>query len=117
LLEEECRILPKEFSPHSILDAGTGSALVARYFRDRFPKADVVAVDSSQEMLGQAKANTNNQGIRFIESNLEAIQLPSSTYDFIVARYVLEHVSQPNLVCKEFFRVMKPGGTILLIDF
>lgn len=45
----------------------------------------------------------------------EMTQIGSSTYDFLLASHVLEHLSNPLKALHDWMRVVKPGGTIFLI--
>ena len=48
------------------------------------------------------------------EGDLPALALPSSTYDLVVALEVVEHVHAPSSHLAETFRLLKPGGMLLL---
>ena len=102
-----------------ILDAGCGSGVVSRYLAKQFPDSQVVGCDFSAGRLscaGEAAAGISNLG--FETQDLTAIKFPDHSFDAIVCRYVVEHVAngKRETVMSELHRVLKPGGTILVID-
>jgi SAM-dependent methyltransferase len=117
-LDEELREL--SLLAHArVLDAGCGSGLLSRYLLSRFPTIDVEGCDFSEVRVKQAQnASKQNFGsIRFFQASLEKLPQADQSYDHIFCRYVLEHLTQPEVVCREFYRVLKPGGSLTLIDF
>jgi SAM-dependent methyltransferase len=49
-----------------------------------------------------------------IVSSAEAIPVPENSFDSVLCTQVLEHVAHPQKVVAEIFRVLKPGGRVLL---
>jgi acyl carrier protein len=45
-----------------------------------------------------------------------AMELPDDSFDFVVSRLVLEHLPEPGKAAREILRVLKPGGTAVIID-
>ncbi len=54
-------------------------------------------------------------GLQFIHDATDLTSIPDSTYDFLLSSHVLEHVANPLGALQEFNRVLKPGGSILLL--
>lgn len=95
------------------LGCGTGrtSAALAPFV------AGVIAVDASPEMLaaaGERLASCPNVEIR--EGALEALPIQTASVDLAVLVLVLHHVSDPSRILQEARRVVRPGGTLLVID-
>ena len=54
-------------------------------------------------------------GIGWIEGDLnDPLPHPPATFDLIVAAEVIEHLENPRAVCRELFRLLRPGGQVLL---
>lgn len=95
------------------LGCGTGrtSAAIAPFVRR------VLAVDASPQMLAAARermASCPNVDIR--EGALEALPIETAAVDLAVLVLVLHHVSDPSRILQEARRVVRPGGTLLVID-
>ena len=119
---ELSRFLPKETG--TILDAGCGSGVVSRYLANLYPAAQVVGCDFSEQRVAQAtnfihsvkKDQTSN--LKFIAQNLTQLTFDSSSFDGVVCRYVLEHMSNEDAsrALKEYYRCMRPNGKLCVID-
>lgn len=102
----------------SVLDAGTGSGIVARYIAREFG-CEVTGCDLSKERIAEArKAARGIKGLKFETQDLSALTFPNNTFDVIVCRYVLEHIPNggQDKVLNEFLRCLKPGGKLCAID-
>lgn len=101
----------------SILDAGCGSGVVSRFLASHFSNASVTGIDGVEARVQQARDLNQHGNLEFEISDLRELQ-DSSRYDLIVCRYVLEHFSNPQAlqVISNFYRALKPGGQIILID-
>lgn len=103
-----------------VLDAGCGSGVVSRYLAKRFPDSEVMGCDFSAHRIEHAQfASQNIKNLRFEKGDLTSLNSGDGTYDVIVCRYVIEHlqVEQRMKVMREFFRCLKPGGQIVIVDF
>ncbi len=98
----------------SALDAGSGTGVVAAQALEIVgPRGTVVALDPSLGMLGQAL----KRGVRIrVRGVAEAIPFASGRFDFLSMGYALRHV--PDLVdtFREYRRVLKPGGRLLILE-
>ena len=104
-----------------VLDAGCGpgyaSLELARLVGD---KGKVTAVDFTNEYLQHlheqiAAASLNN--IAVIESDLHNIPLPAASVDVIFIKFVLLFISDLDAMLKEFYRVLRPCGRLLISDY
>lgn len=87
---------------HFWLDAGAGeNKIIAQYDSLDFK----IGVDSHPPL-----ANPKN----FVRARLEELPFKSESFDFISARYVLEHLEKPESVWNEWRRVLKGGGRVLV---
>jgi methylase of polypeptide subunit release factors len=73
-----------EARPSHILDIGTGTGAAAFELAARYPEAEVVGIDISAEMVGQARAKAADRGIRvrFLAADIASFE-PNERYDMI----------------------------------
>ena len=77
----------------------------------------VIAVDGSAAMLQAAKKRL--QGLENVElrrGDLEALPVDNSRLDAATLVLVLHHLAEPERALAEVFRVLKPGGQLLVVD-
>lgn len=104
---------------HFVLDAGCGSGLLTRYLAQKYPQNDFTGVDLSSDRIEGAKlASQLLKNTHFQVSALDATLFPTNHFDSIVCRYVAQHLnaSLRAKVLLELFRILKPGGRLILID-
>jgi demethylmenaquinone methyltransferase/2-methoxy-6-polyprenyl-1,4-benzoquinol methylase len=97
-----------------VLDVAIGTGLVAREEISIVGDARLVlGVDPSAGMLNQAKKSLSlpvTMGLG------EQLPVPENTFDFLSMGYALRHVSDLHVVFAEFFRVLKPGGKLCVLE-
>ena len=102
--------------PRRVLDVGTGPGLFAILLAQE--GWDVTAIDGSPNMLEQAQKNPQRYGVQFTARHIEAQQLDfaDGSFDAIVNRNVMWTVADPRQAYREFWRVLAPGGRLLVYD-
>lgn len=99
------------------LDAGCGAGTLSRWLAAK--GCDVLGLDASPEMLEAAMhqaakdAHAERLHFRGVET-IERLPLDSGKFDGILASSVLEYVRDPAACVREFFRVLKPCGVLLV---
>ena len=97
-----------------VIDVGTGTGLVAREAARIVGRPEfVVGVDPSPGMRENALLPP---GLELLEGTAEAIPLPDGHADFLSMGYALRHVGDFEMAAREFFRVLKPGGTVCVLE-
>jgi ubiquinone/menaquinone biosynthesis C-methylase UbiE len=107
------RMIEKVGSLGTICDLGCGPGQIARYLKDR--GAEVNGIDLSPGMI--AEAQRLNPDIGFMQGDMRALNgVASSTFGGIVAAYAIVNIAPHELgaVFREFARVLRPGGVLLL---
>lgn len=97
-----------------VLDVATGTGLVARAALELIgPEGRLIGLDPSPAMLAEARKNF---AMETVEGYAEAIPLPGDQFDFLSMGYALRHVSDLETTFREYFRVLKPGGTVCILE-
>jgi demethylmenaquinone methyltransferase / 2-methoxy-6-polyprenyl-1,4-benzoquinol methylase len=82
----------------------------------------VDALDLSEAMLGQARAKLENLGlgrrVHFRSGNARELPYPDVTFDVVYNGYMFDLIPLEGLlpILKEFRRVLKPGGKLVLVN-
>jgi ubiquinone/menaquinone biosynthesis C-methylase UbiE len=98
-----------------VLELGAGTGLnLARYSRD----ARVVAVEPEPTMAGKAatRAGAASATVRMVRGVAEALPFPDSSFDAVVACYVLCSVADQDRAIREIRRVLRPGGQVRVYE-
>jgi ubiquinone/menaquinone biosynthesis C-methylase UbiE len=111
--------LPPDFT---LLDVGTGTAQFLIHIA-AFPElrsAHLVGTDVFEDMIRTAESAIGQAGlsgrIKLLLEDVHAMRLPAGFADLIVSRSTLHHWSDPVGALREVYRVLKPGGTALIVD-
>jgi len=101
----------------SVLDVGCGTGRLAEQLLDSSP-ATVIGVDLSPGMVGQAQLRCERFGKRgaFIIGDSEHLPVASNSVDVVTCSHSFHHYPNQLAVMREFARVLKPHGTLLLAD-
>ena len=97
-----------------ILDAGCGGGDVSDYLISESRGSEIHGCDQSD--LRVAHAKKKNRLGKFFTSPLENIEAKDNSYDLVICRYVFEYLQNPTAVLREFKRVCKKDGEIIVID-
>ncbi len=98
----------------SVLDVATGTGLVASLLRGR--GHPVTGVDQSPEMLAAAQARFEGR-VPLVEASAEALPFPDASFDHLTFTYLLRYVDDPAATLRELARVVRPGGTVAMLEF
>ncbi|EXJ16238.1 class I SAM-dependent methyltransferase [Imhoffiella purpurea] len=96
------------------LDIAAGTGVLARHAIELVgTRGQVLAIDPSLPMLHEA----GKRGVEHRACGVaESLPLGDATVDFVSMGYALRHVSDLRVAFGEYFRVLKPGGRLLLLE-
>lgn len=96
-----------------VLDVGIGTGLVARAALELIgPRGRLIGIDPSPGMMGEIAL----PGVELLRGRAEALPQPDSSSDFVSMGYALRHLADVRPAFAEFFRVLRPGGRVLILE-
>lgn len=95
-------------TPGRVLDAGGGTGRVANAIREQ--AGEVVIADPSLGMLRQA----DRTQLKLACSHSESLPFPDGTFERVIMVDALHHVINQGRTAREMYRVLKPGGRIVI---
>jgi len=102
-----------------VLEAGCGVGAQTVTLAAKSPQASFVSVDLSPASLERAKARIGEAGLRnvkFQEADIYRLPFSEAHFDHVFVCFVLEHLARPEAALAELRRVLKPGGTLTVIE-
>jgi len=113
------RLILKHLGPGNgrlALDLASGTGVISHLMDDLGFK--VTGLDWAEPMLerARAKAKARRRSISFRMADVENTMEPDETYDVIITRHLVWTLVDPKAAFAEWMRVLKPGGTILIVD-
>ena len=101
-----------------VLDVGTGPGFLAAEIGEAVgPSGHVYGIDLSEPLLRVANAQgTHQPWVEFCYGDAACIPFPENFFDIVISTQVLEYISHVNNALIELFRVLRPGGRVVLLD-
>ena len=106
--------------PHtSLIDVASGTGDIAKLFlEDSNKQVKITCVEPNKKMLEQGKLKLNNfKNIKWINSHAEKIPVDDDAFDYYSISFGIRNVTNINNTLKEAFRVLKPGGRFMCLEF
>jgi ArsR family transcriptional regulator len=113
LAEALLRLMP----PMVIADLGSGEGAFAFLLAERAKK--VIAVDTSARMIEVAREQALRHGIENVEyrlGDMEEIPIDDAAVDLVFFSQSLHHALHPERAIQEAWRILSPGGRIVILD-
>lgn len=113
------RLLSRHLGPadgRSALDLASGTGVISLLLDDL--GFEVTGLDWSEAMLAKAKAKARSRGrrITFRLGDAEQTREDDASFDIVVTRHLVWTLVDPAACFREWLRVLKPGGTLLIVD-
>lgn len=107
---------------HHVLDIAGGTGDLTMKFSDLVgPEGKVVLADINDSMLKVGRDRLLDKGysgnIECVQANAEALPFADNSFDVITMAFGLRNVTDKDQALREFNRVLKPGGRLLVLEF
>lgn len=101
-----------------LLNIGCGTGDLEKRLIKKYPGLHLTGVDISGDMLERAKEKLAGFAhIHFAEGDFLTIDLPENSFDVIFSISNLHYFADPQMVFAKAFRLLRPGGKFILIDW
>ena len=101
----------------TVADLGAGEGLISQLIAHRAER--VWCIDNSERMVevGTELARKNGlANLTYKLGDIEAVPLPEKSVDLAILSQALHHANHPQHAVNEAFRILKPGGQVLILD-
>jgi ubiquinone/menaquinone biosynthesis C-methylase UbiE len=102
-----------------VLEAGCGVGAQTAILARRNPGINLVSIDRAEEFLHHAKENITNEwisNVHFIHGDITKLPFEDKSFDHVFVSFVLEHLSNPDKILDEIYRVLRKDGTLTIIE-
>ena len=100
-----------------VLEVGVGTGLALPQYG---AGVEVTGIDASAEMLEKARDKVAELGLRhvreLVEMDARAMRFGNGSFDAVAAMHIMSVVPEPERVMAEMVRVLRPGGTLLVVN-
>jgi SAM-dependent methyltransferase len=103
----------------SVLEAACGVGAQTVILARNSPGAELVCIDISPESLKIAEGRTQAAGVTrasFRQADVYSLPFPPESFDHVFVCFLLEHLNDPLLALRNLKEVLRPGGTITVIE-
>lgn len=104
-----------------VLDVGTGFGINVAFLAGWLSKGSAVwTVDPSKEVLADVKAALDEESarlVRFAVATADDLDFEDGYFDYVVSVMVLHHIEKLQPALREMARVLKQGGTLVVVDY
>ena len=102
-----------------LIDVASGTGDIAKLFSLRNKNlSSVTCIEPNEDMFKKGKKNLSNfKNIKWIKSSAETLPIKDDMYDFYSISYGIRNVSDINKTLNEAYRVLKPGGRFMCLEF
>ena len=84
-------------------------------------QGEVILADINESMLRMGREKLRDKGIvgnvSYVQANAEALPFPDNYFDCITISFGLRNVTEKEKALRSMFRVLKPGGRLLVLEF
>ena len=104
---------------HKLIDVACGTGDIAKLFLKQVNiKAEITCVDPNKGMIKKGKEKLKNfSNLKWIVSSAERIPIKDNSFDFYTISFGLRNTKNLNKALAEAYRVLKPGGRFLCLEF
>jgi ubiquinone/menaquinone biosynthesis C-methylase UbiE len=103
----------------AVLELGSGPGFVTEQLLELAPNGSVTGLEIDPVLIERAEKYLHGKGEgrwRIVKGSVMNMDLPDNSFDFAYARLLFQHLPDPVGAAKEVFRVLKPGGKLVIGD-
>jgi demethylmenaquinone methyltransferase/2-methoxy-6-polyprenyl-1,4-benzoquinol methylase len=102
-----------------LIDVASGTGDIAKLFSLKNENSsEITCVEPNNEMFKEGKNNLRNfNNIKWVKSSAEELPIQNNIFDFYSISYGIRNVSDINKTLQEAYRVLKPGGRFMCLEF
>jgi len=105
------RVAFRHVTGNDILDAGCGEGITLEKLTRLFPDQRLLGIDTDAENLEICRRHQ----LPVQEGSLYALPLADASFDTVLFSEVIEHLDRPGKALSEIYRVLRPGGRVIVI--
>jgi demethylmenaquinone methyltransferase/2-methoxy-6-polyprenyl-1,4-benzoquinol methylase len=99
------------------LDIACGTGDLCERLAAKYPDAEIVGLDLTEEMLAIARTRVRGPRVTFREGDMCRMDFPDGSFDVVTGGYALRNAPDLKQALAEIRRVLKPGGMAAFMDF
>ena len=102
-----------------LIDVASGTGDIAKLFSKRNNNlSEITCIEPNSGMFEEGKENLKElKNVNWIKAHAEKLPLEDNTYDYYSISYGIRNVTDINKTLKEAYRVLKPGGRFMCLEF
>ena len=106
-------------SDSKLIDVASGTGDIAKLFSKKNNNVSkITCVEPNKGMFEEGKKNLKEfKNIKWVKAQAEKLPVKNNTYDFYTISYGIRNVTDINKTLSEAFRVLKPGGRFMCLEF
>ncbi len=102
--------LPENLEPKWVLDIGCGTGFLTAMLRERFPEAQIVALDIAIGMLRYARERVPGEELFYVGADAEALPFADQSFDLIASSFALQWCTDLARLFERIENLLLPGG-------
>jgi ubiquinone/menaquinone biosynthesis C-methylase UbiE len=103
----------------AILEVGSGPGFFTQRLLEALPHCTVTSVELDPNMCEFARGQLGGYlgaRVQIVQTSILNTDLADDSFDFVIARFVLQNLAAPDFAMSEILRILKPGGRIAVLD-
>ena len=97
-----------------VLEVGCGRGFYLKTLKNVWPNLTVTGIDLNQEYLDMAKRFLEGMEVELIKANATKLPFKDNSFDRAIGTEILEHIPDDQGAISEMYRVLKPGGIVMI---